>query len=121
MNIKGYRYFKNQIRLAVLAFGMCTSVSIIFSTQPLIQIIPLVQCVGAFFYLIAIKGMFYQYVNLIGKKLTLKEHVSRMETCRTYGIKDDFKDNITTKQKCKNILTFVFKKKRYQSTIPKSF
>ncbi len=51
--------------------------------------------IGAFMYLLAIKAMFLRYVDLVGKKMTLKEFASRQEACMTYGLQDDVKNKIT--------------------------
>lgn len=50
---------------------------------------------GAFIYIIAIKGMVFKYISLVSEGLTIKEKMSRIATCQTYGIKDEIKMNLT--------------------------
>lgn len=73
---------------------------------------------GAFIYIIAIKGMVFKYISLVSEGLTIKEKMSRIATCQTYGIKDEIKMNLTRGQKFKNLLFFIFKKKSHKSTLP---
>lgn len=69
-------------------------------------------------YTIGIKDMLIRYIHLVSEGLTLKEKVSRQETCMTYGMKDEMKLKLTSKQKFKNFISFIFKRRNHKSNLP---
>ena len=73
---------------------------------------------AALIYLIAIKAMFFKYIDLVSRGLTFKEKLSRFETCMTYGIKDTVKVNYTFRQRVRNIVRFLFIRHNYKSAMP---
>lgn len=108
--------------MGLLVFGVGSAVSslIVFITTSPALISPAISAIVAFIYLMAIKNMLFQYGELVLVGLTLKEKVSRMQTCMTYKIDDDFRkvEKLSFAAKLGNAFRILCKKRHYKSSIP---
>jgi hypothetical protein len=82
-------YYPNKTRKILLATALAISLTGIFTaeafkTSTYSMVMPAMQAITGYVYVINIKEFTMQYVRLVVQGFTLKEWVSRVEASRTY-------------------------------------
>ena len=112
--------FKNKYRLACVVIGFLLSWAFTLAfARDLASILAAITINFALGYILIIKGMVAEYVDLVSRHMTMKERAARRQSSKDQMMKDEFKNGpVSFKVALKNHYRFFCKKRVPRSNRP---
>lgn len=112
-------HFKTRKILKQIGLASCILFSSIALIRDFLTTISVILFYGGMTATIMMNKMTRRYIDLVERKMTLKEEVARRKACKTYHMQDDFKlpDKISASNKRKNVYRFLFTRKTPKSML----